>query len=54
MAANGLLGVAITTKMRRERRWADPTEIDAVFESEDAQGGPRAFTERCPPVWKGR
>jgi enoyl-CoA hydratase len=54
VAANGPLGVAITKKMMRERRWADPAEIDAVFQSEDAQEGAHAFTERRPPVWKGR
>ncbi|MBX6387387.1 MAG: enoyl-CoA hydratase/isomerase family protein [Frankia sp.] len=54
IAGNGPLGVAVTKKMMRERRWADPAEIDAVFESEDAKEGARAFAERRPPVWKGR
>ncbi|MDT3443352.1 hypothetical protein QOZ89_27705 [Pseudofrankia sp. BMG5.37] len=40
--------------MMGERRWADPAEIDAVFVSEDAQEGARAFAESRAPVWKGR
>lgn len=27
---------------------------ESVYESEDAQEGPRAFREKRPPVWKGR
>jgi enoyl-CoA hydratase len=54
IAANGPLGVAMTKKMMRERRWPDPAEIDAVFESEDAREGARAFAERRSPVWRGR
>jgi enoyl-CoA hydratase len=54
IASNGPLGVAATKKMMRERRWPEPAEIDAVFESEDAQEGARAFVERRAPVWRGR
>jgi enoyl-CoA hydratase len=54
IAANAPIGVAVTKKLMRERRWADPADIDAVFRSADAMEGARAFAERRPPVWTGK
>mgnify|MGYP001157634715 CR=1 FL=1 len=54
IAENGPLGVAMTKKLMRERRWCTPEEVDAVFGSEDAKEGARAFAERRPPRWQGR
>ncbi|HEU5026037.1 MAG TPA: enoyl-CoA hydratase-related protein [Spirillospora sp.] len=53
IAANGPLGVAMTKRLMRERRWAAPEEVGKVFGSADAAEGARAFAERRPPVWKG-
>ncbi|MFC1401334.1 MULTISPECIES: enoyl-CoA hydratase-related protein [Streptacidiphilus] len=53
IAENGPLGVAMTKKLMRERRWAEPDEITSVFRSTDATEGARAFAERRPPVWTG-
>jgi enoyl-CoA hydratase len=53
IAANGPLGVAMTKKLMRERRWGEPAEIEQVFHSTDAIEGARAFAERRPPVWTG-
>ena len=54
IAANAPLGVAITKKLMRERRWGEPDETAAVFRSADAMEGARAFAERRPPVWTGK
>jgi enoyl-CoA hydratase len=54
IAANGPLGVAITKKLMRERRWGDADETAAVFRSADAMEGARAFAERRTPVWTGK
>lgn len=54
IAANGPLGLAMTKKLMRERRWPTPAEVDEVFGSEDALEGARAFTQRRTPEWKGR
>ncbi|MEU9288626.1 enoyl-CoA hydratase-related protein [Streptomyces sp. NPDC048275] len=54
IAANGPLGVAMTKKLIRERRWAEPEEVQSVFRSQDAAEGARAFAERRPPAWTGR
>jgi enoyl-CoA hydratase len=54
IAENGPLGVAMTKKLIRERRWAEPAEVDAVFRSADAAEGSRAFAERRAPVWTGK
>ncbi|SEG84994.1 short chain enoyl-CoA hydratase [Thermomonospora echinospora] len=54
IAANGPLGVAMTKKLMRERRWCTPDEVEAVFGSADAKEGARAFAERRPPLWTGR
>lgn len=54
IAENAPLGVAITKKLMRERRWGEPEEVSAVFRSADAMEGARAFAERRPPVWTGK
>jgi enoyl-CoA hydratase len=54
IAANAPLSVAVTKKLMRERRWAEPADIDTVFRSADAMEGARAFAERRPPVWTGK
>lgn len=53
IAANGPLGVAMTKKLIRERRWAEPDEVTSVFRSRDAAEGARAFAERRTPLWTG-
>jgi enoyl-CoA hydratase len=53
IAANGPLGVAMTKKLIRERRWAEPDEVMSVFRSKDAAEGARAFAERRTPEWTG-
>ncbi|MFF2511374.1 enoyl-CoA hydratase-related protein [Streptomyces sp. NPDC058086] len=53
IAANGPLGVAMTKKLIRERRWAEPDEVVSVFRSKDAAEGAHAFAERRTPVWTG-
>ena len=54
IAENGPLGVAMTKKLMRERRWAEPAEVESVFRSADAVEGARAFAERRSPVWTGK
>ena len=54
IAENGPLGVAMTKKLIRERRWAEPTEIESVFRSADATEGAKAFAERRTPLWTGK
>lgn len=54
IADNGPLGVAMTKKLIRERRWAEPSEIESVFRSTDATEGAKAFAERRAPVWTGK
>ena len=54
IAKNGPLGVAMTKKLMRERRWAEPEEVESVFRSADAVEGARAFAERRSPVWTGK
>ncbi|WP_405836032.1 enoyl-CoA hydratase-related protein [Streptomyces sp. NBC_01518] len=54
IAENGPLGVAMTKKLMRERRWAEPAEVESVFRSSDAVEGARAFAERRSPVWTGK
>lgn len=53
IAANGPLGVAMTKKLMRERRWGEPDEVTSVFRSADAIEGARAFAERRAPSWTG-
>lgn len=54
IAENGPLGVALTKKLIRERRWGKPDEVEAIFGSADAAEGANAFAERRPPQWTGR
>ena len=54
IAENGPLGVGMTKKLMRERRWAEPEEVESVFRSADAVEGARAFAERRSPVWTGK
>ncbi|KPI05267.1 Enoyl-CoA hydratase/isomerase [Actinobacteria bacterium OK074] len=53
IAANGPLGVAMSKKLIRERRWPEAEEVAQVFRSKDAAEGARAFAERRGPVWTG-
>jgi enoyl-CoA hydratase len=54
IALNAPLGVAVTRKLMRERRWGEPAEVEAVFRSADAMEGARAFAERRTPAWSGK
>lgn len=54
IAANAPLGVAMTKKLMRERRWGTPEETHSVFGSDDAKEGARAFAERRLPLWSGK
>jgi enoyl-CoA hydratase/carnithine racemase len=61
IAANAPLSVRAGKAMiyaAAERGWSDGlAEADRIWEpvylSEDAQEGPRAFSEKRPPVWRG-
>jgi enoyl-CoA hydratase/carnithine racemase len=47
--------VALVAEMPLSRAFGAADEIwKPVYESEDAQEGPAAFSEKRPPVWKGR
>jgi enoyl-CoA hydratase len=62
IARNAPLGVAAAKRMLQlgpgtpeDEAWpAQRALVDAVFHSEDAQEGARAFAERRPPHWAGR
>lgn len=61
IAGNGPLGVAATRRILRaapyvgaDELWAlNDSEAHAVFSSDDAREGARAFIERRAPVWTG-
>ncbi len=47
--------VQLSTEMGRSAAVRAAREVFAhAYRSEDAQEGPRAFTEKRPPVWRGR
>ena len=47
--------VALIAEMPLSSAFRAADEIwKPVYESEDAQEGPAAFSEKRPPVWKGR
>jgi enoyl-CoA hydratase len=62
IAANGPLAVAVTKRIARaqadwttEEGWKRQNELFApVFASDDAREGATAFSEKRPPVWRGR
>jgi enoyl-CoA hydratase/carnithine racemase len=48
-------GLRLGAALGAERGLAASKELHkAVYASEDAREGPRAFAEKRPPVWKGR
>jgi enoyl-CoA hydratase len=62
IARNAPLGVDAALRLLRiapgrteEELWTEQRRlVDAVFHSEDAQEGARAFAEKRPPQWSGR
>lgn len=62
ISANGPLAVAASKRILYESRTWPHAErfqrqrpiVDAVFSSQDAQEGARAFAEKRAPVWQGR
>jgi enoyl-CoA hydratase len=62
VAANGPLAVQAVLRTMRDSEgrheddcWADDARVGtAVFSTQDAKEGPRAFAEKRKPVWKGR
>jgi enoyl-CoA hydratase/carnithine racemase len=53
LAAKQLVDVASEVGQTQALRHADAI-YEAVYRSEDALEGPRAFAERRPPEWQGR